>query len=147
MAFESYISLAAFPTALLGKGVFKYRLMKSNSLDVQVNNQSVSRIEKSSVRLQTLLADTRLRTTPTVVSVWFNNAMKGVRLPLAICGVFSKTISSSFIKTFESYGLLVGTVLPRAIKNWSKFSSNELKIIVGHATLHVTRGWLTSNRF
>ncbi|WP_334029518.1 hypothetical protein [Alteromonas sp. P256] len=46
MTSESYISLAAFSTTLLGKGVFTHRPMKSNLADASVNGQSKSGADK-----------------------------------------------------------------------------------------------------
>jgi hypothetical protein len=112
MTSESYISLAAFSTTLLGKGVFAHRPIKSNVANASVNGQLTGGAGKSSLphflpssttthaacspitRSRTEHArSARSRMAAGLLSVRKNIALKGVTRSLWLRKVFSKTSS------------------------------------------------------
>ena len=105
MTSESYISLAAFSTTLLGKGVFTHRPIKSNVVNAPVNGQLTSGAGKSSLphflpsstSTCTACSPTTLsrikhsRMAAGFLSMLKNTALKGVTSSLMLRKVFSKT--------------------------------------------------------
>lgn len=110
MTSESYISLAAFFTTLLGKGVFAHRPIKSNVANASVNGRLLSGADNSSLphflpssttiytacsptslSRETFSRGVRLRMASGLSSVHKNIARKGVTSSFSLRKVFSKT--------------------------------------------------------